>query len=888
MPQYGYGPVKRMDFDSSLTIPTTCGVPTLRTNITKKAAIAFDSCNNRFYQYNPKTSSWSIIGGGSDTFNLQQILNKGNSAIESLGAFQLSLSDNGGYSTSLSSQGLQSSYNFTNSLYYSDNFSINGSNNQTLAGGLYDLGCYLDASNVYGNSISLKAETTSTIDPFLQWYNGLYYQKLRPQYANGTTDIYMPYVNAVDTLATLSDVRSNKIDTTNKFVNQIYRTAGVDSIYYKIGSTTYAIKDSIGTGGGQNGRFGNDTATIMMAKVHNDAGVTLTNGKVVAFSTSGTSSDAPSVKLANNKADSTSATTFGFVSGTIAVNDTGWVILSGKIEKLNTSAYANGDIIYLDSISGQWTKSKPQAPYHLVYLGTVVKANAGNGSIYVKVQNGYEISELHDVKITSPINNQVLAYSDTQQLWKNRNIYSIVDTTTTVATKSNVALKLNISDTATMLNPYLRKIDTTNKFVNTITRTAGKDSIIFYIGGTRYAIKDSVGGGGGSAAGSTGYVQFNNAGAFAADSSLFWDNTNKRLGIGTTTPARTFVVVDDNKGTRGIQNDSYGNFSALLQYRRANGTLSSPTQVLANDDLGFFGASGYHSGGSFASTSSASIQFSATENYTSTALGARIIFGTTPNGSITRSERLRIDNDGNVLIGTTTNAGYKLDVNGTARVNGGGSGSAALYVTGITQATGSINASVQIGAGGTAGNLYTYRTTNAGANVQPYLLGLPNGSSTAGQLSFNWDNTNQLSFAAGNGTRAIARAGIGIASLTNTAGSESGDMIFLTQSGGTAMSEKMRITSGGGITLTATNTAAGTTGNQTINKPSGTVNIAAAGTSITVTNSLVTTSSIVFATIRTNDATAVIKNVVPASGSFTINLNAAATAETSIGFFVIN
>jgi len=42
------------------------------------------------------------------------------------------------------------------------------------------------------------------------------------------------------------------------------------------------------------------------------------------------------------------------------------------------------------------------------------------------------------------------------------------------------------------------------------------------------------------------------------------------------------------------------------------------------------------------------------------------------------------------------------------------------------------------------------------------------------------------------------------------------------------------------------------------------------------------------ATVRTNDATATIKNIVPAAGSFVINLNTAATAETSVGFFVIN
>lgn len=83
-------------------------------------------------------------------------------------------------------------------------------------------------------------------------------------------------------------------------------------------------------------------------------------------------------------------------------------------------------------------------------------------------------------------------------------------------------------------------------------------------------------------------------------------------------------------------------------------------------------------------------------------------------------------------------------------------------------------------------------------------------------------------------------------------------------------------------------TAGGTTGAQTINKPSGTVNFAAAATTLVVTNSLVTTSSTIHCSIRTNDATALIKNVVPAAGSFTIQLNAAATAETSVGFFVIN
>lgn len=110
---------------------------------------------------------------------------------------------------------------------------------------------------------------------------------------------------------------------------------------------------------------------------------------------------------------------------------------------------------------------------------------------------------------------------------------------------------------------------------------------------------------------------------------------------------------------------------------------------------------------------------------------------------------------------------------------------------------------------------------------------------------------------------------------------------YIASLNGTA-GEVVNINTTGKITLLNTVTPIGTTGAVTINQPSGTVNIAAAGTSVVVTNSLVTANSIVVAVLRTNDTTAVLKNVVPAAGSFTITLNAAATATTSIGFIVIN
>lgn len=88
--------------------------------------------------------------------------------------------------------------------------------------------------------------------------------------------------------------------------------------------------------------------------------------------------------------------------------------------------------------------------------------------------------------------------------------------------------------------------------------------------------------------------------------------------------------------------------------------------------------------------------------------------------------------------------------------------------------------------------------------------------------------------------------------------------------------------------LDCTLTGSGTTGNQTINKSCGSVRVAATGTTVTVTDSFVSTNSIITATVATNDATATLKNVVPAAGSFVITLTAAATAETEIRFLVVD
>ena len=242
MPQYGYGPVKRFDVDSALTIPTTCGTPIYRSNLLHKSAIAFDTCNNRFYFYNSKTLVWDTIKGGG------------------------------------------------------------------------------------GGSV-----TTS------------------------------------------------------------------------------------------------DTAKVIVALVTNAESTTLLKGEVVyLYQATG---NRASVKRARNLHDSTSAKTFGIVRDDISAGGTGIVVTQGVVDKLSTQSFTEGTTLYLDSIAGQYTATKPKAPYHLVYVGIVERANNGNGQVYVRCQNGYELDEIHDVQINSAVDGNTILYNSASKVWKNTpyNLGTVLD-----------------------------------------------------------------------------------------------------------------------------------------------------------------------------------------------------------------------------------------------------------------------------------------------------------------------------------------------------------------------------------------------------------------------------------------------------------------------------
>lgn len=149
------------------------------------------------------------------------------------------------------------------------------------------------------------------------------------------------------------------------------------------------------------------------------AGEALTKGQAVYVSSAtGTNMI---VSKASNASEATSSKTLGLVAQNMAANDQGFIIAEGLLDGLNTSSATIGDPVWLGTNGNliYGLANKPSAPAHLVYIGVVTRVQSNNGEIFVKIQNGFELQELHNVSISSPSSGQVLTYDASTGLWKN-------------------------------------------------------------------------------------------------------------------------------------------------------------------------------------------------------------------------------------------------------------------------------------------------------------------------------------------------------------------------------------------------------------------------------------------------------------------------------------
>jgi len=285
--------------------------------------------------------------------------------------------------------------------------------------------------------------------------------------------------NAVNSL--YSGLATSKQDTIT------LTTTGTSGAATLVGATLNIPQYSAGGGGGDMYKSTYDvdnTGVVDNAEAikiigRNSTGSTLRKGTVIYIS--GSTGNKPNFVKAKADVEATSAGTFGIIADDLANNSNGYALCLGYLDNLDTRSsatypftsdtLADGDTVYLSpTTAGYITNVKPSAPNHLVYIGKVTRTSPTNGTIVYRIQNGYELEELHNVAISSVADKQLLSYDNATSLWKNKSVTTadIADSTnkryvtdanlTTIGNQSGV----NTGDQdLSGLTPNTRSISTT-------------------------------------------------------------------------------------------------------------------------------------------------------------------------------------------------------------------------------------------------------------------------------------------------------------------------------------------------------------------------------------------------------------------------------------------
>jgi hypothetical protein len=197
-------------------------------------------------------------------------------------------------------------------------------------------------------------------------------------------------------------------------------------------NNTIGSSETLLKGGSVTLKNGVDLVARVVNKVNPNT--TLTKASYQVVKVAGAQGQRLAVELARANNDLNSADTLGMVIETIAPNQEGFILTVGQIENINTTGslqgetWTDGDVLYLSpTTAGRITNVKPNGlTGHIVVIGYVEYAHANNGKIYVKIMNGWELAELHDVYIdpATLANRDALMYDSSVSLWKNRPIES--------------------------------------------------------------------------------------------------------------------------------------------------------------------------------------------------------------------------------------------------------------------------------------------------------------------------------------------------------------------------------------------------------------------------------------------------------------------------------
>lgn len=426
------------------------------------------------------------------------------------------------------------------------------------------------------------------------------------------------------------------------------------------------------------------------ALVTNADSVTITKGQVVyAFGSVG---NRMSVKLALNTGDTTSSKTIGVVlDSSIAAGAIGNIRCVGVVDGLTLGSYTEGDVLYLGATAGSVTATKPYAPNHLVYVGIVERANNGNGELYVKIQNGYELDEIHDVQITSaPLAGALLMRDATNSLWKANRLTGTTNQVTVTNADTAVTLSLPTS---------LASVDSVTASASTaLTLTGGSSgaSLVLGQGAVSAALNLRPTG-----AGSVNIKPATNVSQLLLEQ----DNATANWGLFADSSDGSFQV---KRSGASFAFSLSGATNAATFSNAVNITGVNATNAASKATLDYF------------SGAARIISYGAN----TTTPGVVSFFGLSSNASA-GGERGRFTDTGNLLIGTTTDmtgsGGLKIagttaattTTSGALIVAGGVGVSGAGYFGGVLNVTGAATFAGAVSIGTSAAAVTGIRSATA-------------------------------------------------------------------------------------------------------------------------------------------------------------------------------
>jgi hypothetical protein len=465
-----------------------------------------------------------------------------------------------------------------------------------------------------------------------------------------------------------------------------------------------------------------------VVRVVNKSGSNLIDGQVVYIS--GAQGNRVKVDLAVANGSSTLArTVIGLVTEPILNNQEGFVTISGLVRNLDTSAFTDGDVLYLSTTPGAITNIPPTAPTHKVVVGFCINANPAVGSIFVTVQPGYDLEDLSDVAVTTPASGNLLIYNATTQVWENNLIsagsgISVTNGpgTITIAATGSGGSVTSVAQTFTggLISVSGSPITTSGTLALTVAGTSG--GIPYFSSASTWASSAvlaanalMVGGGAGVAPStrSTGAnvltalgVAVGTAGSFVVNGGVLGTPSS-----GTVTNLTGTASININ-GTVGATTANTGAFTSLAYtttltggtgivnlgssqfYKDASGNVGiGVTPSYRLHVVGGYSVIGAHNTTTLAGSSgTGGAAFSWNRSGGSAETNITNVFDNSPisfeylqkTGAstantlyqmastahifyISNTERMRIDSSGNVGVGATANASAILDVQSTTK-----------------------------------------------------------------------------------------------------------------------------------------------------------------------------------------------------------------------------